>query len=30
VLTLNHNFNLAGDRKRTDEGISFRLPKGLR
>ena len=30
VLTVNHNFNLAGDRKRTDEGISFRLPKGLR
>ena len=30
VLTLNHNFKLAGDRKRTDEGISFRLPKGLR
>ena len=30
VLTLNHNFNLAGDRRRTDEGISFRLPKGLR
>ena len=30
VLTLNHNFNLTGDRKRTDEGISFRLPKGLR
>ena len=30
VLSLNHNFNLAGDRKRTDEGISFRLPKGLR
>ena len=30
VLTSNHNFKLAGDRKRTDEGISFRLPKGLR
>ena len=30
VLTVNHNFKLAGDRKRTDEGISFRLPKGLR
>ena len=30
VLTINHNFKLAGDRKRTDEGISFRLPKGLR
>ena len=30
VLTSNHNFKLARDRKRTDEGISFRLPKGLR
>ena len=30
VLTVIHNFKLAGDRKRTDEGISFRLPKGLR
>ena len=30
TLTLNHGFNLVGDRVRTDEGISFRLPKGLR
>ena len=29
-LTLTHGFNLVGDKNRTDEGISFRLPKGLR
>ena len=29
-LTIIHGFNLVGDKKRTDEGISFRLPKGLR
>ena len=30
TLTSNYGFNLVGDRERTDEGISFRLPKGLR
>ena len=29
-LTLEHGFKLSGNEKRTDEGISFRLPKGLR
>ena len=29
-LTIIHGFNLVGDKNRTDEGISFRLPKGLR
>lgn len=29
-LTSHHGFNLIGNKKRTDEGISFRLPKGLR
>ena len=29
-LTVIHGFNLVGDKNRTDEGISFRLPKGLR
>jgi 4-hydroxy-3-methylbut-2-enyl diphosphate reductase len=30
ILTSRHGFNLIGNKKRTDEGISFRLPKGLR
>ena len=30
ILTSHHGFNLMGNKKRTDEGISFRLPKGLR
>ena len=29
-LTSSYGFNLVGNKKRTDEGISFRLPKGLR
>ena len=29
-LSSAYGFNLVGDKNRTDEGISFRLPKGLR
>ena len=29
-LTKRHGFTLVGSKDRTDEGISFRLPKGLR
>ena len=29
-LTTDHGFKLSGNKNRTDEGISFRLPKGLR
>ena len=30
ALTSTHGFKLSGVKDRTDEGISFRLPKGLR
>ena len=30
TLTKKYGFKLQGNRTRTDEGISFRLPKGLR